>query len=213
MITSDALRFRDELFSLIPADLACYAYGMDYRQDAQHSPCSLAAGRQQPPEQPRAKTLSHGTKLPMVGGTSQNHSRWYSSPFSAFFDQSESMMIRGIAVACLVSCLAVSATAFAASPAASPSVLPFESRGVTRRRRRSRSIGTGSRRKRPTSCRSTFRSTPPIRPATRSKRHGCSRKNFSPTGFQPPPGSRSMDAGSSPRGCAVSASTTSRSSC
>jgi acetylornithine deacetylase/succinyl-diaminopimelate desuccinylase-like protein len=126
MIASDALRFGDELFSLIAADLACYAHGMDYRQDAQHSPGSLAAG----PKQPPAKTFSDGTKLPMVGRPSQNRYRWYSLLFSALFDQSESrpLLSRVIAAACLLACVAISAAAYAASP--SPNVLPPESMGV-----------------------------------------------------------------------------------
>src|ERR1700693_2566960 len=112
MITINAFRCRDELFSLTPADLACYSYGMDYPQDAQHSPDLLrVSGRHQAP----LKTFSDGPHLPMVEAPSQNHNRWYNVLFS-----------------CLLACLAISAPAFAASPSASPNMLPGESRGVTK---------------------------------------------------------------------------------
>jgi acetylornithine deacetylase/succinyl-diaminopimelate desuccinylase-like protein len=111
MIAITAFRLADELFSLTPADLACYSYGMDYRQDAQHSPDSLRVPRLQPP----TKTVSDGTKLPIVEEPSQNHNRWYNLLFS-----------------CMLACLAISTTVFAASPAASPNVAPAESRGVTK---------------------------------------------------------------------------------
>src|SRR5579862_9967982 len=126
MIASDALRFGDELFSLTPADLACYSYGMDYRQDAQHSPGSLAVRRHQPP----AKPFSDGTKLPIVGELSQNHNRWYIFRFSGLFE-SRPPLTRAIAAAFILACLAISGATFAASPAASPNVLPAESMGVT----------------------------------------------------------------------------------
>jgi acetylornithine deacetylase/succinyl-diaminopimelate desuccinylase-like protein len=111
MIAIAASCRRDELFSLTPADLACYSYGMDYRQDAHHSPDSLRIPRLQPP----TKTVFDGTKLPIVGEPSQNHNRWYNLLFS-----------------CLLACLAISNAALAASPAASPNMLPAESRGVTK---------------------------------------------------------------------------------
>jgi len=37
--------FGDELFSLPPADLMCYAYGMDSSQDAPYSPAAPKIGR------------------------------------------------------------------------------------------------------------------------------------------------------------------------
>jgi len=51
--------FGDELFSLTPADLVCYAYGMDSRQDAPYSPASPKIGRGLPP----AEIIFDGTKL------------------------------------------------------------------------------------------------------------------------------------------------------
>ena len=53
--------FGDELLSLPPADLACYAYGMVNRQDALYSPGSSEIGRQQFP----AEIIFDGTKLPV----------------------------------------------------------------------------------------------------------------------------------------------------
>jgi hypothetical protein len=51
--------FGDELFSLPPADLACYAYAMVNREDTPRSPRSLAVGRRLP----AANINFDGTKL------------------------------------------------------------------------------------------------------------------------------------------------------
>jgi len=53
--------FGDELFSLMPADLACYAYDMDNRQDATYSPGSPEIGRRPL----AAEIIFDGTKLPI----------------------------------------------------------------------------------------------------------------------------------------------------
>ena len=51
--------FGDDLFSLPPPDLVCYAYAMDNRQDAPYSPGSPELGRRSVP----AEIISDGTKL------------------------------------------------------------------------------------------------------------------------------------------------------
>ena len=53
--------FGDDLFSLPPADFACYAYAMVNRQDIPHSPGSPEIGRHQFP----AEIIFDGTKLPV----------------------------------------------------------------------------------------------------------------------------------------------------
>ena len=52
---------RDDLFSLTPPDLVCYAYGMDNRQDAPYSPGSAKIGR----GLLAAEIIFDGTKLPL----------------------------------------------------------------------------------------------------------------------------------------------------
>jgi hypothetical protein len=56
-----ALALGDELFSLTPPDLPCYAYGMDNRHDAPDWPHSPEIGRRPL----LAKTIFDGTKLPI----------------------------------------------------------------------------------------------------------------------------------------------------
>jgi|GEM_PF-1818110 len=78
--------FGDELFSLTPADFVCYAYDMDNRRNATHSPGSTEIGRRPL----AAEIIFDGTKLSIEGRRSQNHYRWYEMHFPPLFDQSES---------------------------------------------------------------------------------------------------------------------------
>jgi len=55
--------FRDELFSLPPLDLVCYAYAMVNRQDVPYSPGSPKIGRGLLP----AEIIFDGTKLAIEG--------------------------------------------------------------------------------------------------------------------------------------------------
>ncbi len=77
--------FGDELFSLPPPDVACYAYAMVNRQDAPYSHGSPKLGR----GLLSAEIIFDGTKLALVVEQSQNHYGWYELLFSALFDQSE----------------------------------------------------------------------------------------------------------------------------
>jgi hypothetical protein len=70
-----ASRLGGELFSLTPANLSCYTYGM--RQDAPHSPDSSEIGRRLLPR----KTNFDGTNPPMVADPSQTTTYGMNCPF------------------------------------------------------------------------------------------------------------------------------------
>jgi hypothetical protein len=61
---------RDELFSLMPTELACYLYGM--RHDA-HSRDSRRIGDNETARYEKPKTTFDGTKPRLVVQSSQNH--------------------------------------------------------------------------------------------------------------------------------------------
>jgi hypothetical protein len=80
---------QDELFSLMSADLSCYAYGMDSRQDARTRrppirfpfPLGKGLGVRFSVHHYAAKTISDGTKLPLVAEPSPNPNIWYETRF------------------------------------------------------------------------------------------------------------------------------------
>src|SRR5208337_1342034 len=83
----DALGFQalfgDELFSLTPADLACYTYAMVNRQDVPYSQVSLEIGR--PPL--AAEIVFDGTKLAIERSRPKTTTDGRKLLFPALFDQ------------------------------------------------------------------------------------------------------------------------------
>src|SRR5208282_1275828 len=73
----------DELFSLTPADFACYIYAMVNRQDAPYSQVSPEVGRRRL----AAEIIFDGTKLPIERSRPKTTTDGRKLLFPALFDQ------------------------------------------------------------------------------------------------------------------------------
>src|ERR1035437_1084841 len=78
--------FRDELFSLTPADFLCYAYAMDHTSRyPTFAGLAPKIGRRLPP----ANINFDGTNLALEGEPSRHHYIWDGPLLPAVFDHSE----------------------------------------------------------------------------------------------------------------------------